>query len=114
MLNLSSEWCYGIFNINKNVPIDSETLRVYHMDKQEVSGTVIFSSLLPKKQLQVDTMVDDFKKYLSVKDIAKKFGVTDEWIRDLIQAGKIRATKIGSWRVKPEDLEKFIKSRRNY
>jgi len=60
------------------------------------------------------TMVEDFKKYLTVRDIAKKFGVTDEWIRDLIQAGKIRATKIGSWRVRPEDLEKFIKSRRNY
>ena len=59
-------------------------------------------------------MVDDFKKYLTVKDIAKKFNVTEEWIRDLIQAKKIKATKIGSWRVKPEDLQKFIKSRRNY
>ncbi len=59
-------------------------------------------------------MIAEFNKYLSVKDIAKIFGVTEEWIRDLIQAGKIRATKIGRWRVKPEDLEKFIKSRRNY
>ena len=59
-------------------------------------------------------MIAEFNKYLSVKDIAKKFGVTEEWIRDLIQAGTIRATKIGRWRVKPEDLEKFIKSRRNY
>ncbi|MCG2714525.1 MAG: helix-turn-helix domain-containing protein [Candidatus Omnitrophica bacterium] len=59
-------------------------------------------------------MVDDFKKYLSVRDIAEKFGVTEEWIRDLIQVKKIKATKIGQWRVKPQDLEKFIKSRRNY
>lgn len=59
-------------------------------------------------------MVDDFKKYLTVRDIAKKFGVTEEWIRDLIQVKKIKATKIGQWRVKPEDLEEFIKSRRNY
>jgi excisionase family DNA binding protein len=59
-------------------------------------------------------MVDDFKKHLTVKDIAKKFGVTEEWIRDLIQAGKIKATKIGRWRVDPKDLEKFIESRRNY
>jgi len=36
-------------------------------------------------------MVDDFKKYLSVRDIAGKFGVTEEWIRDLIQAKKIKA-----------------------
>ena len=59
-------------------------------------------------------MVEDFKKYLSVKDIAEKFGVTEEWIRDLIQAGKIKATKIGRWRVKPDDLQEFIKMRRNY
>ena len=59
-------------------------------------------------------MVEDFKKYLTVRDIAKKFGVTEEWIRDLIAAKKIKATKIGSWRVKPKDLQKFIKSRRNY
>jgi excisionase family DNA binding protein len=59
-------------------------------------------------------MVEDFKKYLSVADIAKKFGVTEEWIRDLIAAKKIKATKIGRWRVRPEDLQKFIKSRRNY
>lgn len=59
-------------------------------------------------------MVEDFKKYLTVKDIAAKFGVTEEWIRDLIETGRIKATKIGRWRVKPKDLEKFIKSRRNY
>ncbi len=58
--------------------------------------------------------MEDFKQYLSVRDIADKFGVTEEWIRDLIQAGKIKATKIGRWRVKPEDLQKFIESRRNY
>ena len=59
-------------------------------------------------------MIDYFKKYLSVRYVAKKFGVTEEWIRDLIQAKKIKATKIAQWRVKPQDLEKFIKSRRNY
>ncbi len=59
-------------------------------------------------------MVEDFKQYLSVKDIAEKFGVTEEWIRDLIQAGKIKATKIGRWKVKPEDLQEFIDSRKNH
>ncbi|PIY82372.1 MAG: hypothetical protein COX96_00725 [Candidatus Omnitrophica bacterium CG_4_10_14_0_2_um_filter_44_9] len=67
-----------------------------------------------KNQHRLIIMVDDFKKYLSVRDISEKFGVTEEWIRDLIQAKKIKATKIGQWRVKPQDLEKFIKSRRNY
>ena len=57
-------------------------------------------------------MIENFKQYLSVKDIAEKFGVTEEWIRDLIQAGKIKATKIGQWKVKPEDLQEFIDSRK--
>jgi excisionase family DNA binding protein len=57
--------------------------------------------------------MENFKNYLTVKDVAKNFGVTEEWIRDLIQAKKIKATKIGRWKIKPEDLEKFIKSRRN-
>lgn len=59
-------------------------------------------------------MVEDFRQYLSVKDIAEKFDVTEEWIRDLIQAGKIKATKIGQWKVKPEDLQEFIDSRKNH
>lgn len=80
------------------------------MEKQEVIGTVSQTHIYIRCQI----MLDDFQKQLTVKDIAKKFGVTEEWIRDLIQAGKIKATKIGRWRVKPEDLERFIKSRRNY
>jgi len=59
-------------------------------------------------------VVENFKQYLSVKEIAERFGVTEEWIRDLIQAGKIKATKIGHWRVKPEDLQEFIDSRKNH
>ncbi|MEI8011520.1 MAG: helix-turn-helix domain-containing protein [Candidatus Omnitrophota bacterium] len=59
-------------------------------------------------------MVENFKEYYSVPQIAEKFGVTEEWIRDLIQAKKLKATKIGRWRVKPADLEAFIKMRQNY
>lgn len=38
----------------------------------------------------------------------------DEWIRDLIRLKQIKAVKIGQWKINPKDLEKFIKSRRNY
>lgn len=57
--------------------------------------------------------MDDIKKYLTVRDIARKFGLTEEWIRDLIAKKEIKAVKIGQWRIKPADLEAFIKSRQN-
>ena len=55
----------------------------------------------------------DLKKYLTVRQAAKKLDITEEWVRDLIKAKEIKATKIGKWRIKPEDLERFIKSRTN-
>ena len=53
------------------------------------------------------------KGYLTVEQIAKKLGLSEYRIRELIREKQIRATKIGQWRVKPEDLKKFIKSRTN-
>lgn len=55
----------------------------------------------------------DITKYLTVKQVAKKIGLTEERVRELINLKQIRATKIGKWRIKPEDLEEFIKSRTN-
>jgi len=53
------------------------------------------------------------KDYLTVRQVAKQLGLTEYRIRELIREKQIRATKIGQWRVKPEDLEEFIKSRTN-
>ena len=53
------------------------------------------------------------KGYLTVRQVAKQFGLTEYRIRQLIREKQIRAVKIGQWRVKPEDLEKFIKNRSN-
>jgi len=53
------------------------------------------------------------KGYLTVEQIAKKLGLSEYRVRELIREKQIRATKIGQWRVKPEDLKKFIKSRTN-
>ena len=57
--------------------------------------------------------MEDFRKYYTVRQVAKKLDVTEEWVRDLINAKEIKAIKIGKWRIKPEDLEEFIESRRN-
>lgn len=57
--------------------------------------------------------MDDIKKYLTVRQVAKKLGFTEEWVRDLIARKEIKAVRIGQWKIKSEDLEKFIKSRSN-
>ena len=46
--------------------------------------------------------------------VAEKLEVTEEWVRDLIREKKIRATNIGQWRIKLEDLAKFVKKRSNF
>ncbi len=51
--------------------------------------------------------------YLTVREVARQLGLTEHRIRQLIREKQIRATKIGQWRVKPEDLESFIRSRSN-
>jgi len=53
------------------------------------------------------------KDYLTVRQIAKQLGLTEYRIRELIREKQVRATKIGQWRVKPEDLQEFIKARTN-
>ncbi len=53
------------------------------------------------------------KGYLTVEQVAKKLGLSEYRIRELIREKQIRATKIGQWRIKPEDLREFIKSRSN-
>ena len=57
--------------------------------------------------------MEDLRKYLTVEDVATKLDITEEWVRDLIARKEIRAVKVGKWRIKPEDLEVFIKSRSN-
>lgn len=55
----------------------------------------------------------DITKYLTVEQVAKKIGLTEERVRELIGLKQIRATKIGRWWIRPEDLEVFIKKRTN-
>jgi excisionase family DNA binding protein len=53
------------------------------------------------------------KGYLTVEQVAKQLGLSEYRVRELIREKQIRATKIGQWRVKPEELGNFIKSRSN-
>lgn len=55
----------------------------------------------------------NIKKCLTVEQVSKRIGLTAERVRELINLKEIKATKIGRWLIKPEDLEDFIKSRCN-
>jgi len=57
--------------------------------------------------------MDDIKKYLTVRQVAKKLGYTEEWVRDLILTKQLKAVKIKQWRIKPDELERFIRARSN-
>lgn len=53
------------------------------------------------------------KDYLTVRQVAKEFGLTEYRVRQLIREGQIRATKIKQWRIMPVDLDAFVKARTN-
>lgn len=53
------------------------------------------------------------KSYLIVRDVATQLELTEYRIRQLIREKEIRATKIGQWRISPEDLKAFIRKRTN-
>ena len=55
----------------------------------------------------------NLNNYLTVRQAAKRLGLTEYRVRQLIREKQIRATKIKQWRIKPEDLESFINGRSN-
>jgi len=57
--------------------------------------------------------MEDLNKYLTVPQVAKKLGFSEEWVRDLIRMKQIKAVKIGQWKIRPSDLDEFVKGRFN-
>lgn len=55
----------------------------------------------------------NLKSFLTVRQVAKDLGLTEYRIRQLIREKQIRATKIKQWRIKPKDLNEFIRARTN-
>ena len=53
------------------------------------------------------------KGWLTVQEVSREIDLTERRIRELINQREIRATKIGRWRIAPEDLDAFIRSRTN-
>ena len=52
-------------------------------------------------------------QWLTVHEVSERIGLTQERVRQLIRQKKMRATKIGGWLIRPQDLDGFIRSRTN-
>lgn len=57
----------------------------------------------------------DFRKEerLTINQVAEKLGIHERTVLRYIHNKELRATRIGRWYVRPEDLEEFIRSRTN-
>jgi len=53
------------------------------------------------------------KKFLTIQDVAKKLRVSERSVMRYIKAKKLVASKMGQWRIKESDLERFFKTNIN-
>ncbi len=52
-------------------------------------------------------------KFLTVKEVAKKLRVSERSVFRYIHNSKLKASKVGYWRIEEKDLKKFIKDNLN-
>lgn len=52
-------------------------------------------------------------KFLTVKEVAKRLRVSERSVMRYIKAKKLIASKMGQWRVKAKDLERFFNTYSN-
>lgn len=53
------------------------------------------------------------EKYLTLQQAAKILDVSERSMFRYIHSGRLKAVKIGSWRIKEKDIEDFIKKSSN-
>jgi len=54
------------------------------------------------------------EKFLTLKEVAKKLRVSKRSIYRYIGIGKIKAVKVGYWRISEKDLARFIFTNSNF
>ncbi|MDD2785989.1 MAG: helix-turn-helix domain-containing protein [Patescibacteria group bacterium] len=53
------------------------------------------------------------KKFMTIAAVAKELDVSQRSVNRYIAAKKLKATKIGSWRITKKDLQDFIRGSSN-
>lgn len=57
--------------------------------------------------------MEDLRNFLTVRNVAERLDISEESVRDLIKNKELKAVKVGQWRIKPDEVEKFIRDRSN-
>lgn len=63
------------------------------------------------KTIQTTIMTD--KRFLTVKEVADILRVSERSIMRYIESGRLKASKIGQWRISEDDLGNFIVANKN-
>ncbi len=50
---------------------------------------------------------------LTIREVAKILRVSERSVLRYIESGRLRASRIGQWRIKQSDLEEFLKESSN-
>ena len=52
-------------------------------------------------------------KLLTIKEVAEILRVSERSVNRYIESGRLRASRIGQWRIKQSDLDKFLEQHLN-
>ncbi len=58
-------------------------------------------------------MNKDTEKLLTLEEVAEVLRVSTRSVNRYIEAGKLKASKIGVWRIKQSDLDRFLEETSN-
>lgn len=58
-------------------------------------------------------MSKNIDKLLTIKEVAEILRVSERSVNRYIEAGKLKASKIGQWRISKKDLEDFLNKTKN-
>jgi len=53
------------------------------------------------------------EKLLTLKEVAEILRVSERSVTRYIESGRLKASKIGQWRISEKDLQKFIQESQN-
>ena len=53
------------------------------------------------------------ERLLTLREVAKRLRVSERSVFRYIHGGKLKASKIGYWRISEKDLSNFLRSRSN-